>query len=73
MTAIRRCPTPKKLTRWKSRSRGHIWRSRRAWFIAFLGHGRSQMTITSKMINARLAIERPQNQHNESSTPKTLS
>ena len=44
-----------------------------AWFITFLGHGRSQMTITSQMIYARLAMERLQNQHNESPTLKTLS
>ncbi len=44
-----------------------------AWFITFLDHGRSQMAITSQMIYARQAMERLQNQHNESSTPKTLS
>jgi NADH:quinone reductase (non-electrogenic) len=37
-----------------------------AWFITFLGHGRSQMTITSQMIYARLAMEKLQNQHDES-------
>jgi NADH dehydrogenase len=36
-----------------------------AWFITFLGHGRGQMTITSQMIYARLAMERLQDQNEE--------
>jgi NADH dehydrogenase len=44
-----------------------------AWLITFLGHGRSQMTITSQMIYARLAMEKLQNQYEESGTPKPLS